>query len=1281
MMLPVRCVLFLVVLGSFKRYFSEAGSQLYSTSVIPTTTYYVIPSANMSCPHWDFTTPCHTFEEYVADGTFSHSDATFVFLPGTHVMNQSLIVNDTARLSLKGVGDGDISITCTKWNIGFKFIKTRCLTIENIQIHNCSQMIFVPETNHSVTFYSALFFNGGYNLTISSVTLLNGGIFVNNTLWQVTIKKSRVTSFLSVKGFGKSHLASFGGSYLNYTICNVSTKLVIEDSSLEFHNNNSIMLNESYLGVKSRPSGLQLTLYCTNVQVKILNSNFSGYKGLGDGGNMALILQNNSHIYDDPVTVRNCRFEGGYAMQGGGVYISLVQVSAISNSQPQAHGKSYKIVSFESTTFQQNSALSAGGAVCFKQKESLTSHSIQLIRFHDCAFQDNYLHEKGHGGIAIHIVNFIAITYLYHPNPQFKTTISDCSFQRNHVLKRRYCSAGNGVILVTHSSYFMVRNSTLTSNKCTAITAIGTNLLFESEVIISYNRGSSGGGLMFCENSVMFLKPYTNVTIAHNAVVHAGGGICIEAQCLQSKPMCFYQLDNETTHNISLLDTISINLIENNATKYAGDNLFGGSVDNCYILDSPDLNSPPIYGFEAFQQIFHFNPSLNVSLSVSGVTSIPRRICYCENGKKNCSLSNKRVSKYPGETFHIEAVPVGQLNGTVPGSIRAFNEKEENCFKVSERVQKISRPKCSHLSYTIMSNKSAEKIYMRIQHDGDVSGYERTGFYTAVPLVVSLRVCPIGFKLHCENEQTSCFCGCSDVLHTASPMPSCTIKNQSIQLSHGWIGYISDPVKSDNDDKFFVYKQLCPLHLCNSAFKLISIESDTLNESFGEEQQCQYNRTGILCGSCKTNLSMIFGTSDCWSCTNKSLALLPLFAFAGILLVFFLAVCNFTIAEGSLSGLIFYANVIQIGETSFFPNKSMWYTSFLRVFISWINLDFGISACFYDGMDAYAKAWLQFVFPLYIWSLSGLIVYLCHRYIFVTKIFGTNSVKVLATLILLSYTKMMRTIIATMSFVILPIHSRSRFLWLYDANIPFLLKHSKHIPLFICGLLFSLLCLPFMIFMLLIQHMPKLSRFKGFRWIQRLKPFLDSYTGANTRHGRFWTGLLLLGRTFLSIIANMNFFHGSLIYITYASLVCILLLLISHCLPSGVFVKHRYNILESFFLVNLAMLCVASAYIKANNVSHWHQSCLVSISVSLTFLVFIGLVFFHFWKRLETTSFGTTLRLWVIKKVRSLKSSVRTPSRNTQDDISDPIIQFPPVTRFDQYREPLLASGIHRSYN
>ena len=90
------------------------------------------------------------------------------------------------------------------------------------------------------------------------------------------------------------------------------------------------------------------------------------------------------------------------------------------------------------------------------------------------------------------------------------------------------------------------------------------------------------------------------------------------------------------------------------------------------------------------------------------------------------------------------------------------------------------------------------------------------------------------------------------------------------------------------------------------------------------------------------------------------------------------------------------------------------------MFIAWLNLDLGIKTCFYNGMDAYVETWLQFAFPLYIWVLVGLIILGSHYSGRVAQIiFGSNPIAVLATLFLLSYAKLLRTVIAALSYTFL----------------------------------------------------------------------------------------------------------------------------------------------------------------------------------------------------------------------------------------------------------------------
>ena len=81
----------------------------------------------------------------------------------------------------------------------------------------------------------------------------------------------------------------------------------------------------------------------------------------------------------------------------------------------------------------------------------------------------------------------------------------------------------------------------------------------------------------------------------------------------------------------------------------------------------------------------------------------------------------------------------------------------------------------------------------------------------------------------------------------------------------------------------------------------------------------------------------MLGTSQCRKCTNSNLVLLIPFAVMGVVLVFLLLVCKLTVATGTLSGLLFYANIIGPNRTIFLPIES---TNALSIFIAWLNLDF-----------------------------------------------------------------------------------------------------------------------------------------------------------------------------------------------------------------------------------------------------------------------------------------------------------------------------------------------------
>jgi len=209
----------------------------------------------------------------------------------------------------------------------------------------------------------------------------------------------------------------------------------------------------------------------------------------------------------------------------------------------------------------------------------------------------------------------------------------------------------------------------------------------------------------------------------------------------------------------------------------------------------------------------------------------------------------------------------------------------------------------------------------------------------------------------------------------------------------------------DNYSQALILHPHCPFDYCKPATDHISF---SLNSS---DLQCENGRSGLLCGECKLGLSLALGSHKCIQCSNLHILLLFPFALAGIALVLLLLICKLTVAAGTINGVIFYANIVTVNHAIFFPPNQ---TNILMVFIAWLNL---IETCFFDGMDAYVKTWLQFIFPLYIWSLVGLIIIASNYSSRIGRLFGSNPVAVLATLFLLSYAK--RTIIASLFFTFL----------------------------------------------------------------------------------------------------------------------------------------------------------------------------------------------------------------------------------------------------------------------
>ena len=1194
---------------------------------------------------------CQTLDQYIQKSEQNFiSNSIFIFLPGTHLLNATFVINNVANLILKGSETYTESTIHCLGPYGFIIVNSSDVSIENLAFANCGQSIESIAPNTSI--HAALAFDVIHNLMISKSSVRNShgfGVYSNRVYGSLLIQNA------TFKNNSASSKYSGGNALIYYENC---SKM---DTSVETYLD--IISSRFIHGQSSKQfptaSGLTLWLSCTNISARISNTNFSHNVGLVDsisstGGNLAIFYRNKTNITMNKVTVENCHISNGHANTGAGMYVSLLETLAL---KPTAGNYMYmpsqmrtlQFLNISNTTFTSNRA--THGSLHIVTHEILgMGYTSGVIIIHNCTFHRNYL-LSDKGGVALYVINEYLPGYLQHGIPQFNVSLTNCTFSQNNYpfLSQPHAQAGaSGAVMIRNAHSVSFTDCNFESNACSAMVAAHSTIIFQGDNTFCNNTDTHGGGLVLGGNSQMYLTPHTTVTFTGNHAQSVGGGIFVKDENFLSRPYCFFELDLSVTMNMTLLDTIAI-VLTNNTAGRAGSAVYGGSVDHCFLyapLVWRNLFYFMISEKEIFEKLFHIDPN-----DSSSVTSEPSGVCFCSSNTLDCEKRTYEISKFPGEEFQISAVMVGQKNGTVPGTVVANIQHGSAFAHADQYLQKINSTRCNLLNYTIYTNQTSEMIHLESDHDIDNNNLN---YPTSISL--SLKPCPLGFSLAHDPP----YCDCAPLLLKHF---KCDINDQVIlRQTSAWVAVINKTENVTDREVLLVYSRYCPPGYCKP--KETKVYINTSIEIFDQDVQCAFNRTGILCGTCKKGFSLVLGSSKCLECSNYYLILLLAFAMAGILLVLLLTACNLTVTEGTINGLLFYCNIISSNHPLFFKSdltKSQVLYSVPKIFIDWVNLELGISTCFYDGMTAYAKAWLKFVFPIYIWTIAGAIILLSRRYATITRLAGRNAVKVLATLFLISYASLSQSIIYVFKYTNLSYSDGSKKLvWSYDGSIGYV--NGKHIVLFIAVVVVMLLSLTYTMILASVQCLRKCNS-RIFSWVPRFKPFFDAYTGPYKDSYQFWTGHLLLIRIIILLAYTFNTHGHPRVNLLLIISACAHLLLLNVWFVRGVYKKWPLDVLESSSFLNLGILSAATAYVEKNG---GNQMAVTYTSVGVAMITFIGVLIYHIYKLITSTQVWRVLSAWLLQKLQP------TPERAVDLLIAgEAEALLPPVVYYNQYREPL----------
>lgn len=353
---------------------------------------------------------------------------------------------------------------------------------------------------------------------------------------------------------------------------------------------------------------------------------------------------------------------------------------------------------------------------------------------------------------------------------------------------------------------------------------------------------------------------------------------------------------------------------------------------------------------------------------------------------------------------------------------------------------------------------------------------------------------------------------------------------------------------------------------------------------------------------------------------------------AGIGVVVVLLVLNLTVAVGTINALVFYANIVEAYKSTFFPSSTV---SFASIIVSWLNLELGLDVCLFEGMDKYTKTWLQLAFPMYVFFLVGAIIFTSQYSTRFAHLVGKrNPVATLATLILLSYAKLLQIVITALSFATLEYPDGSRkTVWLSDATVQYF--YGKHSALFLVaitvlfvGILFTILLL----FWQWILRLPDNLRCLRLLRHHKFQIFIETYHAPYNLEYRYWTGLLLLVRAVLYLVAAVNVSGDP--RVTYLTLLFILggIMTGKWVLKTNLNKMWQNDFLEGITHVNLLIFTAFSWYTfeTGNN-----QFIAANISVAITLILLIVVTVYHIRTRTN-----------IITSIRNLRNYDFSQKRN-----------------------------------
>ena len=935
----------------------------YTVSSLPHTINVTMNGSNdyMNCS--TLTQGCtltSAFRAVAVQEKFKNS-TTIRISAGNYTLNTSFKFENTESLTITGLPghiDNNVSIQCSGNASGLAFIKCRNTSIQDVSLISCG-VLHNSSSYNTPLFYSALFVKENTNLRLQYVVIeksigigltifdtagdvvINSVNFLNNgpkslkcELWDSVNNKTKLGNIVNAGG----------GLYIEFTYMYDKS-----DENDNLKNNNYYILQSVFKGNTAPYSQLQNATFIRPSGIK--------HSGFSRGGGLSIYIrgsaENNNFFID------SCNFEDNKAVWGGGYFIQFLDSASGNNVTIHNTNVTQNMACFGGGAFQlsiilslnksdthfapnnilstfcifsKNSAVSGGGGAIFGR--STFGYVDDSYSFDHCKWESN----EATIGFALTLKLSDYDQGLFGPNSPFKIKLSHCDIHGNTLRDASKYGWGIGTVY-DFLIPLVLKNVNFSMNTNTSLVLDTSSVQICENVTFIRNTGYKGGAVAMYGEASFHLNKGSRLTFDGNDASEVGGAIFVETPGPDSIPIvtnnylqtheCFFKYEDPSVHPDYWQTEVIF--IENKAPLAAGYSIYTNSLRDCLHANE---GIPEVLEWKSF----YYYPR-NTS------NSTEQRRFEIVTDAVNISSKKSDWSVPPAQPFSPHVTLLDEKNNSVYGMIRIDINTEgsspvklgtpSSLFLVKDKIPFLDLQGESGTNFSVNFRTVGGQFVEKTLEN------------------VELKICSPGFVL----QENKCVCASINKIQGVS---RCNEENTEVYLEKGyWAGVVQD----SNGKTVFVTAQ-CPTGYCNCPrSNNYSIRTDEC--VYKQDEICDGNRMGVMCGSCKSGYTVLVGNQDCSAdCRNSDLWRLGLLLLSLTVLVVVIFVINFDIFTCYLNVWLYFYQVVNLVTG---VHEDIAFDPFIGFIIglAQININ-GFGSCFWEGMDNLVKLGFSYVLPVYV---------------------------------------------------------------------------------------------------------------------------------------------------------------------------------------------------------------------------------------------------------------------------------------------------------------------------